>query len=281
MWQIIEMDAALEAHFSTSRVLSRVNTPELVSAIDYALRQRQIEAVLPGIYAPTNHRQFLDVLIAALRLYEPTAVLLAQTAARELFHPPLRVDLVHAAVRRRLTPKPGYQFIRRTVPDELVVTKNGVRMVIPALAAIDSGPDVVDFALRERHVQLHELADAYQATKRWRGSADRSRLVEESTDNPWSAAERLFHRMLRTAGLTEWRGNYPIADHPVDVVFLKQRLAIEIDGRHFHGDAHFERDRWQQNATVLAGWRILRFTWTMLEKYPDRVMDTVHRALAL
>ena len=60
-----------------------------------------------------------------------------------------------------------------------------------------------------------------------------------------------------------------------------RQSAAEIDGRHFHGDAHFERDRWQQNAIVLAGWRILRFTWTMLEKYPDRVMDTVHRALAL
>ena len=275
------MDAALEAHFATSRVLSRVDKPELVSAIDYALRRRQIEAALPGIYAPTGNRKFLDVRIAALRLYEPTAVLLAETAARELFLPPLRVDLVQAAVARRLTPRPGYKFVRRTVPDELVVTKNGVRVVIPALAAIESGPDVVDFALREKHVKLHELADAYQATKRWRGSADRRRLVEESSDNPWSAAERLFHRMLRAAGLTGWRGNYPIADHPVDVAFVKQRLAIEIDGRHFHGDAHFERDRWQQNAIVLARWRVLRFTWTMLEKYPDRVTDTVHKALAL
>ena len=193
----------------------------------------------------------------------------------------VRVDVLHAAVPRRLTPKRGYQFVRRTVPDDLVTTVKGVRMVIPALAAIESGPDIVDFALREGHVKLHELADAYQATKRWRGSADRRRLVEESSDNPWSAAERLFHRMLRAAGLTDWRGNYPIGDHPVDVVFVEQRLAIEIDGHHFHGDAHFERDRWLQNATVLTGWRILRFTWNMLDKYPDRVMDTVHRALAL
>lgn len=223
----------------------------------------------------------MHVRIAALTLYDPRAVLLAGTAVRQSFWRTFETNLVIAAVSRHLRARPGYRFIRRTVPEELTTTIKGVRMVIPALAAIESGPDAVDYALREGHLKLHELADAYEATKRWRGSSDRRRLVEESSDNPWSAAERLFHRMLRAADLTEWRGNYLVGDHPVDVVFLKQRLAIEIDGRHFHGDAHFERDRWQQNAIVLQRWRVLRFTWTMLEKYPGRVMETVHKALAL
>ena len=275
------MDSILEAHFSISAVLSRLDHPELISAIDYALRQRQLEAVLPGIYAPIGHSSFMHVRIAALTHYDPAAVLLAGTAVRESFWRTFETKLVIAAVSRRMGPKPGYQFIRRSVPDELITTVKGVRMVVPAVAAIESGPDAVDYALREGHLTLPELATAYEATKRWRDSSDRRRLVEESSNNPWSAAERLFHRMLRAAGLTDWRGNYPVGDHPVDVVFLKQRLAIEIDGRHFHGDAHFERDRWQQNAIVLQGWRVLRFTWTMLEKYPDRVMETVHKALAL
>lgn len=62
---------------------------------------------------------------------------------------------------------------------------------------------------------------------------------------------------------------------------MARRLAIEIDGKHYHSDANFEKDRWRQNALVLDGWLVLRFTCTMLQKYPDRVIETVRRALAL
>jgi hypothetical protein len=30
---------------------------------------------------------------------------------------------------------------------------------------------------------------------------------------------------------------------------------------------------------VLEGWRVLRFTWTIIEEYPDRVIETVRKAL--
>ena len=165
------------------------------------------------------------------------------------------------------------------MPAGLVTEIDEVLVAKPALAAIESGPDVVDFALRERAMTLDELWAAYEATRRWRHSADRRRLVEESSNNPWSAAERQFHRLLRAAGIIGWRGNYDVAGHPVDVVFVEERLAVEIDGRHFHGEATFEKDRWQQNALVLAGWRVLRFTWTMIESYPERVVATVRTAL--
>jgi len=64
------------------------------------------------------------------------------------------------------------------------------------------------------------------------------------------------------------------------VTLTRERLVIEVDGRHFHGEARFESDRWRQNALVLDGWRVLRFTWTMLERYPDRVVAAIERALA-
>jgi very-short-patch-repair endonuclease len=64
------------------------------------------------------------------------------------------------------------------------------------------------------------------------------------------------------------------------VTLTRERLVIEVDGRHFHGEARSESDRWRQNALVLDGWRVLRFTWTMLERYPDRVVAAIERALA-
>jgi len=63
------------------------------------------------------------------------------------------------------------------------------------------------------------------------------------------------------------------------VLFREHRLAIEIDGRLFHGDARFEIDRRRQNALVLGGWRELRFTWRMLEQEPGWVLQVVEPAL--
>lgn len=280
MWQVIDVDPALEAHFATSDVLVRAAARDLVGVIDYALRRGEIEAVLPGVYARRHHRQLAEVRVAALVHYEPRAVVLGRAAARLTFLRTLPVETVVAAVPRRLTPQPGFRFIRRTVPAGWVTEVAGARVASAPLAALESGPDVVDVALRERVITLAELERAYAATSRWRGGDERRRLVEESSDNPWSAAERRFHRLLRGAGITDWRGNHPVGDHPVDVAFPRHRLAIEIDGKQFHGEATFEKDRWQQNALVLAGWRVLRFTWTMIEQYPEQVLDTVRTALS-
>ncbi|HEY5981496.1 MAG TPA: DUF559 domain-containing protein [Microlunatus sp.] len=274
------MDGALEAHFATADVLARRADLVAVGVIDYALRRREIEAVLPGVYARAHHKAHPEVRIAALRRYEPNAVLLGEAAARLAFWPALDVETVVAAVTRKLAPQAGFRFVRRTVPADWVTEIGGTKVAKPALAALEAGPDVIDHALREGAITLAEVARAYEATVRWKGHDSRRRLVEESSGNPWSAAERKLHRMLRDAGLTSWQGNYPVGDHPVDVAFVAQRLAIEIDGRHFHGDATFEKDRWQQNALVLAGWRVLRFTWTMIEEYPERVLATVRTALA-
>jgi very-short-patch-repair endonuclease len=273
------MDPALEALLDAADVVSRRDHPDLAATFDYALRRGQIEPVLPGVYARTHHKSVPEVRIEALRRYEPRAVLLADAAARHTFRPALPVTSVTAAVPRRLRPQPGFRFVRRTVPDQLVTEVGGVRTVVPALAAIEAGPDVVDDALRRGVFDLDAMWAAFDATRRWRGADQRRQLVEESSGNPWSAAERRFHRLLRAAGLGGWRPNHLIGDHPVDVVFIAQRLAVEIDGRHFHGEATFEKDRWQQNAMVLAGWRVLRFTWAMLEQHPDRVVKTVEAAL--
>jgi very-short-patch-repair endonuclease len=66
----------------------------------------------------------------------------------------------------------------------------------------------------------------------------------------------------------------------LDVGFRSQKLVLEIDGRIHQTDRHlFESDRWRQNALVLAGWRVLRFTWRMVEDHPDQFVRQVRRAL--
>jgi very-short-patch-repair endonuclease len=112
----------------------------------------------------------------------------------------------------------------------------------------------------------------------------RLKLLVDSRDEPWSAAERLAHRLLRAAKITGWQANLPtmIEDHLyyLDVGFRSQKLVLEIDGRIHQTDRDlFESDRWRQNALVLAGWRVLRFTWRMVEDHPDQFVRQVRRAL--
>ena len=55
----------------------------------------------------------------------------------------------------------------------------------------------------------------------------------------------------------------------IDIAFPHVKLAIEIDGRRHEEDQDlFESDRWRQNALVADGWRVLRFTWEMLQRAP-------------
>ncbi len=66
----------------------------------------------------------------------------------------------------------------------------------------------------------------------------------------------------------------------IDIAFPHLKLAIEIDGRlHEEDEDLFESDRWRQNALVADGWRVLRFTWRMLNEHPEVVVAAIRQAL--
>jgi hypothetical protein len=56
----------------------------------------------------------------------------------------------------------------------------------------------------------------------------------------------------------------------VDFAIPAWRLIVECDGRKWHAKASaFETDRGRDNAATLNGWRVLRFTYRMIENDPD------------
>ena len=123
-------------------------------------------------------------------------------------------------------------------------------------------------------------------TKGRAGNPKRQELLLDSRDEPWSEAERQFHRLLRAAGITGWQANRPVRINGLnvypDVVFRRQRLVIEIDGREFHSDREaFESDRRRQNLLVLNGWRVLRITWRMIQDEPDQLIEMVREAVTV
>jgi very-short-patch-repair endonuclease len=107
----------------------------------------------------------------------------------------------------------------------------------------------------------------------------------DSKDEPWSAAERKFHRLLRDAVITAEKANQLVVLGGslffLDVVFRGIRLAAELDGRLYHsGSEVFETDRWRQNLLVLDGWCVLRFTSAMIDERVE-VMAMVREALEM
>ena len=177
------------------------------------------------------------------------------------------------------------------IPPELVTERPGLRHTSVALTALDlcaaHGGDAIDHALRRRRTALHHLHRAMELTADRVGNRVRRELLLDSRDEPWSAAERRLHQLLRAAGILGWKANQPVlvegANYYPDARFFgRTRLLIEIDGREFHSEPDvFESDRWRQNLLILDGWCILRFTRQMLVERPDEVVATIRRAMAM
>ncbi|MGH9166842.1 MAG: endonuclease domain-containing protein [Acidimicrobiia bacterium] len=92
-------------------------------------------------------------------------------------------------------------------------------------------------------------------------------------------------KLLTAAGLPE-----PVQQHPLpwrtagagraDLAYPDARLLIEADGRRWHtlGQA-FESERRRDNLAMLAGWRVLRFTWGDIVERPGDVVWMVREGL--
>jgi very-short-patch-repair endonuclease len=150
--------------------------------------------------------------------------------------------------------------------------------VLEAIAATHSRA-ILDSAL-QRGVTLNQLRSAHVRNARRHGATLAGRLLDEASSGARSEAERLMIRLLRAAKITGWKANYPVSGYVVDIAFVKQKVAIEVDGWAFHVDqATFQRDRTRQNHISLKGWQVLRFTWLDLTEHPQRVIGEIAAAL--
>jgi very-short-patch-repair endonuclease len=281
-----EVNALLQA---AGGLVARRDHPELAASFDWLVRQGRLTAVLPGVYAAPEIAPSWQIRVRALGLRHRDAVLLGAAAARVSFWPEAPLDRIEAAVPSSVMPHPGFSFSRRYIPPELIIERKGLRYTVPALTAIDLATfecsDAIDIALRTRATTLASMYEALRMTAHRAGNRERLRLLIDSRSEPWSAAERLGHRLLRAAQIKGWQPNLPVCVAGrlfyIDIAFKQQKLAIEIDGRRHETDEDlFESDRWRQNALVAEGWRVLRFTLAMLRDHPEvfiaAILDALH-----
>ncbi|MDW3219167.1 MAG: type IV toxin-antitoxin system AbiEi family antitoxin domain-containing protein [Acidimicrobiales bacterium] len=105
-----------------------------------------------------------------------------------------------------------------------------------------------------------------------------------SVDAAESPMEIALMRLIDRHGLPAATPQYPVEvagqRFRIDLAYPEQRVLIEYDGYREHvAPEQFERDRRRQNALVLAGWIVLRFTKSDVRDRPAWVAGEIRRAL--
>lgn len=264
---------------------------DLQNPLCQGVRSGRLARVLPGVYVDAGSTSDASTRIAAVARWDPNAVICGRAAASLTYWPKITVGRIEVASPTRHAEQPGFKFTKRRVPPEFVLRGGGIQVTSPSLTAIELATleftDPIDIALLERQATLETLTAALRATPQRAGNQHRWKVLLDSRAEPWSAAERLAHRLYWKAGIGGWVTNRKTiisewVTYYIDVAFEKQRVATEIDGKvHLRDAKKFEDDRYRQNALILNGWLVLRFTWKMLTEDPDYVVRTTSEALAL
>jgi len=269
-------------------VIARRDHPSLWHAMDHSVATRDLVPVLEGIYARAEHSTALATRALAVCLADPDAVILGEGAAAFLgWSLPRPSSLVVAT--RRLRPRAWLRVSQRRIDPEVRYGMGRLTLTSPAMTALDlSVPTLgasIDEALR-RGVPLAQLEALLLQRGGRRGVAGQRLLIQESRDEPWSAAERRAHVLLRKARISGWRGNVPVRDARgtriavIDIAFRAVKLAIEIDGDEWHlSPGAVLRDRQRDQDLAAAGWTVVRFRAAAVFADPDAFVADVRRIL--
>ena len=243
----------------------------------------------PSVYLVGGHRLTAEARIRAAWLWAGENAAVSGAAAAYwhamLDRAPARIELT---VPRCSKPRSrvGVRVKRRDLHPADIVAHRDVRLTAAPLAALETAvalPDgsvFLDRAL-QRHVRFQSVYRAYCRNLGRHGSSTMHSLLVAAADRADSAAERLLVRILRKAGIEGWVLGHPFGPWRVDLAFLRQKVAVEVDGWAWHVDAErFRGDRRKQNALVRAGWNPLRFTWHDLDGRPAEVVTEIRATLA-
>jgi very-short-patch-repair endonuclease len=137
---------------------------------------------------------------------------------------------------------------------------------------------IMDRAL-QRHTDLGRLQRAHARNPGRTGAPEAKRLLKVAANGARSEGERLLIGEFRARKISGWVVNYRWGEYELDIAFLAEMLAIEIDGWAFHSDHDaFERDRSRQNG-ISPSWTILRYTWADLTERMDHVIAEITETL--
>ena len=274
---------------SRQQVLATGMTP---ARLRWKVRTGRWAPVHPGVYRSVEHPYSNVSRVRAAALWAGTNGYLYGHAAAwwwGLTH----IEPAHVAVviprSENRRGQDGITVIRRQLAPADRASYRSAQVTAVALSALAGsvalgrgGAAVLDRALQTK-ISLADVRAAHYRNLGSHGSKDAGHLLRAAADRSAAGSERLFIKLLHDAGIRGWRVNHQwrsSSRSTLDVAFIEERLAIEIDGWAWHhAPDRFQRDRTKQNELTAAGWTVLRFTWFDLTQRPDEVVRAVRHAL--
>jgi very-short-patch-repair endonuclease len=259
-------------------------------SVDRRVGSGRLQLIHRGIYA-VGHRALTveGRWMAAVLACGNTAVLSHATAATAWDLRPRQGGAIHVTVagdggRKR---RAGIRLHRSaTIEPDDTTTNRGIPITTPVRTVVDlarilkgrpleQALDVaehrglVDFAERRARpipVSLQAVLSLYAA-----GSTVTRSDMEER-----------FLALCDDHDLPRPNVNTRIEGKEVDFAWWDARLIVEVDGYAYHrSPTAFETDRERDVVLVVAGWHVLRFTWTQITRRSAWVAAAVWRRLAL
>ena len=265
------------------------------SAVARKCASSEWERIGPSVYRATDHLLTAQARIrAAVWSAGSTAVLCGPAAAywRGLWpREPKSIDLTvgrSRSTRKPFSPKLGpVRLLHRDLRDVDRTTVRNLSTTSPALTVLDAlphvGMDLLDRTLQSGAVDLADLIAAAARYPRRRSADAVAEMLERAASGARSAAERhALVQLLRSSELPPFELNYQaVGEYEVDVAFVAQRVAVEIDGMAYHSDAQaFQHDRTRGNALTAAGWTVVHFTWADIVERPQQTLAMIRWHLA-
>lgn len=210
----------------------------------------------------------------------------------ELVRPPEEPEVAVGRDRSRMS-RPGVRVHRAVLPPEHLAVVRGVPATSPVRTVLDLARSLplaeavaaADSALRLRLCTYEQLVAAVAALAPSRGRPACRAVLERVDRASGSVLESLCRVVLEDGGLRPFETQLVVrtlrgAVGRVDFAWPEQRVLVEVDGFAFHADRmRYREDRRRTNALVLAGWRVLRFSWEDVLHRPEVVVAQVRAAL--
>lgn len=254
----------------------RLLTPHLVTNVDQPAPDEALRALAIGLDATVSHED--AALLWGMELVT-TPELRSVTVGRD----------------RSRNGRAGAVVHRSDLADGDRVSRDGIWLTSELRTVLDLCrslplPEAVaatDSALRRGLVSVEELTAALCALPAGRGRARIARVLRLVDPECGSVLESLCRVLLTLAGMAPEETQLVVRSAAgrwigrVDFAWPSARLVVETDGFAFHADrAQYRSDRRRGNALVLAGWRVLRFSWEDVVHQPEEVVAAVRDALA-
>ena len=246
-----------------------------------------------GVYRATSVRR-TTAAEAWTAVLGARAVLSYLSAARWWALPVEQDGRIHVTrrSRQRLATHKLIRIHRTVLVPEAVTTRFGLRVTTRTETLLDclgwlplpTSRNLLDRAFQQTWTAPRDLERRLdEHPGRW-GNKRLAHLLRDCRPGVEAESERRLQRLLEQAGVRGWIANHAVAvgghRFRLDIAFVRARLAVEVDGWAYHRtkeqrDADIERD----NLLMLAGWRVMRFSWDDVRDRPDYVLSTIRAVL--